>query len=1078
MTTALTALFAACSNEDFLDNAQNQIGAKDARPTVDNVEFNVVGDGSTDTRMQFGGGGYQWQSGDVIGALLMDEVVTDKRPNNTEEWSPLTWTQRYKLVDYINTNYPFTRKANGTWSSDAKMLEGNYFFTFPFASYSGNREAIHNLEGQVQKGATAASRAEAYAKNQFFVGYSRIFAGTESGDVMSSTLQMVPVLGAVKIDIKNVSERAFTVKKIVLASEDFHSVIKIDPTTASYKGENGEATGYQLDDGELTAWGTSGKTYFNYANYEEGAWVNKKWQYADKFTQVYEKDGELVNNTEKSPNYNPDAALRAVIKGTYGEIEGDNNRVELLVEGVEPIKNGETQSFIVMANEYEFDNDSKNPNHIYASIYTDQGLIKDVVISNVNKEVTSAGKGVTVISDNPIVKISPEIGSNVVSLEVDNNSIQPEDNMDIYNESDLAQLIEWNKGLKRVFTAELKNDVVLTKEMSDNLLKAEWANAYLKVEGSDKSLIIAKDAAANILNRVIVEGEGVEVRNALTLDAKSFVPNTNGYTLTAITAGKVECDYQLTIAEGASVTVNEAINAEGASVEVKENNGTLNINKAVEALTVTENKAEMNINAEVKIAKTSENKPGAVVNVSESGKLRADGQFTNKGAKSTYEINYAVINNDGEIYNLVNGDYGKVIAGKGENVYVQTETSSAATSVVDITANIKSRVSQGAGIIAYTVTGTNTVKEIADAKVTELTIDGGKVIASKKDETGGTINATVKVTENGGSIDGDNVSTIAEDVEVNGALTIKNVTVQGDIAVKAGTTTVEGTVDASGRTITLASYDASNYKVNNATLLVKGSLKADAIVKDSNAKVQQENAKVDNQNAITLKDEDAKAAAENQVTWSGNKAGTVAAPAPDLVPADVTLEEGTTISNLYELQEAINNLAEDNKTLKTIYIDSKISLNDEITVDGETVKNGKYASVFAGRDVVIRANLYDVDPSYNVTMNSLKVEGNNITIGSGKVGYGDTFLTVNSFDYSGATGDLTINRGFIEVNVSAQTGTTTGVTAGSAGVTLKGDNGKLVAKNAANSALKIEWDFTAKKWAEWETAKKTTETNP
>ena len=151
MTTALLSLFAACTNDDFISNEQGiQSGDAALRPQVD-VTLNVLGDGNANTRLVYGSG-YKWGDGDEIGALLMDELVGDARPyDDLEAWAEKPWLQRYELVDYINTNYPFKRE-NGKWSTGAKMLEGNYFFAHPFATYDGNREAVHSIGEQKQYG--------------------------------------------------------------------------------------------------------------------------------------------------------------------------------------------------------------------------------------------------------------------------------------------------------------------------------------------------------------------------------------------------------------------------------------------------------------------------------------------------------------------------------------------------------------------------------------------------------------------------------------------------------------------------------------------------------------------------------------------------------------------------------------------------------------------------------------------------------------------------------------------------------------------------------------------------------------
>lgn len=91
MTTALTAaLFTACSNDDFLDNAQGNLNNEAAmRPTVEKVVLNLVeGNNDAVTRLGFNGK-YQWEQNDTIGALLMDALHTTIRPSN-DGWKDLT----------------------------------------------------------------------------------------------------------------------------------------------------------------------------------------------------------------------------------------------------------------------------------------------------------------------------------------------------------------------------------------------------------------------------------------------------------------------------------------------------------------------------------------------------------------------------------------------------------------------------------------------------------------------------------------------------------------------------------------------------------------------------------------------------------------------------------------------------------------------------------------------------------------------------------------------------------------------------------------------------------------------------
>lgn len=1088
MTTAFAALFAACSNEDFLDNVQNVPSTQDAqRPTVDNVFLNLVED-NAETRLGFGLNGYAWEEGDVIGALLMDDwndnVLRGVRPSTVdqEKWADFTWTERYILSDQIHTDYPFTRQEDGSWTCGTKMQEGNYFFAFPFASYQGKREALHDLSEQVQDGVTTESLQEAYAKNNFFIGYARIKAGTESDDVVSTNLKMTPVLGAVGITVKNVGVESFTVKKIVLKTPDsaddgFSTIIKIDPTDAEYKGEDASiamALPYYNVNEKTAKWANSTLgTYFNYANYEEMTFDGTAWNYNDKFTERYTKDGELVNNTEKSLNYNRDNALRAIIN----PVEKTDHRVELTVTNSPVLKSTQSANFIIMTNIYKYDAVNED-NTITADIYTDRGMIKDVEISNVKGEV--AGSGVTVISENPIVEIAPN-KVNKVTLEIDNNSVQAPHEMNIFNEEDLVQFIEWNQTMRRPYTATLKNNITLTKEISD-LLTKEGVNSTLIVENGDKKLTIAKDAATNILDYVLVNGNLV-IENALVLDSKSYVKGT--YTgLIGSTNSHSTTNQKIKIAENASVTVSGAIESKttgdqkNKELVINENKGILAINADVNKLTVTENRGTMEVNAVATIAAASKNMQNATLTIGANGNLACAGKLTNQGLATQEE--YAVIYNNGKIYNLVNAAYGKVIVGEEKGIVTNVNSNAG---IIDISANIEADINKkDEGTIAYTVAkdAAVTMKSIKEAKITELTVDGGSVTSVKTD---GVVDATtvkkVIVTENGGAMGIKEIGSTFSNAafEINGDVTLYNLTIGGDIDVKAGTTTIRGTVDAKNSDITLASYDDKKYVSYDATLNVATS--TDTLIAASIAKVSGQpkagEAKVSNQGSVKLANTNV-----STVVWTGNNATNQDAVYTDkTVNLTVVYNTGstattgnpTTDSNYVIAANAgfktLNSLVakdwkDDNNKINYKYVVKEVVIESDLSFNNDATNAAQFKALVAGKKVTLKAKLIYCDPSYNISMGDLVLDGSEIQIGSGNTTQTRTFLTVNSIDYSKVTTTLTINAGYIQIVGESQVGLSDGVTYNS-GVS-KAGNGKLVITNKIDTNELLEWDFTTNKW--------------
>ena len=1071
MTTALMAVFAACTNDEFISNKQDVQSVDELlRPQVD-VTLNVQGDGGANTRMVYQGGEYKFKDGDVIGALLMDKLVGGGRPNdNLEAWEEKPWLTRYELVDYINTDYPFTR-TNGQWKTDAKMLEGNYFFTFPFASYEGYREAVHSIGEQVQEGQDIA---KAYADNQFFIGYNRIHAGTDGGDVMNASLELVPTLGAVGIQVKNVGTEPFTVKKIVLATEvndkdkedrakGLYTLIKIDPTDAMYEGEiDGANTGYVLDNNKLSWADKSSQEYFNYANYEEmytdgtlDEKGNAVWKYNEKFLERYEGDGELVSNTEKSANYNRREALRKVVKG----IETSDQRAELTVKNGPEIGTGEHANFIIMTNEYEYSDAADNA--ISAYVYTDRGMVGPVALAGVNFEVNDGtgndGKPVTVISNNPLLEINPN-ENNTIALAVDNNSVQGPTKMNIYNEEDLVQFIEWNKGLARSYTAELMNDITLTKEMSDMLTAGEWKETVLVINSDAKKKVeIAADAAANIMDYVVMNTE-VEVLGNIELGTNSYV---NGkYNLNRTSGATTVDEQKLDIAEGANVTVVSAIenkqtgDMKNQALVVAENEGTLTINGNVAQLTVTANKGVMNVNATVSLNGKSVNEPEATINVSASGIMNCGGKLTNKGRKlSSGEIEYAVINNDGRIMNLKNEEYGKVIVGEGANVLTNVDSNNG---IIDITANIETNLNTKKGTISYTVGAGKsvTMAKVVKYNISELVVDGGSVTSADATEAG-PANAVLKVvvTKNGGVIGGEVASilgTTATEIEINGNVTLENLTIPatGNIEVKNGVTTINGNVVAESATFILGSYE--DYTVQTGELFIPSAddkLLANAITKDRD--VKKGNAKVSNNGKVTL---ETAPNTTTEISWEGNPS---IEKSEDKEPVtEFTINAG---GNLGDLDYAMKNQTDkDWSKLTTIKINGNLDFSD-----GNN--NKEYASVLNGKNVELASDIQLFNLSANMfSIATLKLNGN-VTVSTTSATNAILF-TVDKLEIGNHC--LTVNGGDVKIDGTAQKGSGQNAYFSFTGSEPMNRNstGRILIGDVENSVLSLMWDASSNKW--------------
>lgn len=116
---AIPALLAACSQDEFTENATNQKVDLSNRKVLENVVLNF-GDADALTRGTIGTtayNSYKWTSEDGVGACIIDAPVAGG----------------YDIKDYISSNYKYYYTADNQWKTDALMVEGNYMFYSPYS---------------------------------------------------------------------------------------------------------------------------------------------------------------------------------------------------------------------------------------------------------------------------------------------------------------------------------------------------------------------------------------------------------------------------------------------------------------------------------------------------------------------------------------------------------------------------------------------------------------------------------------------------------------------------------------------------------------------------------------------------------------------------------------------------------------------------------------------------------------------------------------------------------------------------------------------------------------------------------
>ena len=757
-TAAMAALFAACVNDDFETIGQQGNVANDGRPVAGNVKLNFTEAGGANTRLSYGGQGvgYQWEATDEIGALLMDNVKAHEG----------TWLEKYSLISDIHTSFRFTYDTEDkVWGCDTKMLEGNYFFAYPWEDYDGRREVAHSLMNQTQEGIAPEVRAESYADNQFFIGYSRIMAGTKDTETLND-VKMVSLLGAIELRIKNTGTVAKHINKVVLSgNKNISSVMTFDPTTATY-GTTADADKWNLQEAGYDKW-------FNYANYEgDEAEVEK-----------YTTNGtKPVYNIESGDEYSYIEALRSVAKA-HTELNKEKS-VQITITGenrtLEPnAKN--TAYVLIMCN--PLTKDQIESEGLKLSIYTDEGMVSNIDLTKVHAE----SDDYTVVTNKAITSVGPSV-SNTVEIEIDNNSFVVPETMEIFNGNDLEQFIKWSATVagERNNIAILQQDVTFTPEM----LTALKANKNTSISIVSPNDVDVRDRAILTLDKNLP---------ANVLDEKQLSFSATNYKATPIVVeGEVALTKESTkvasieVAEGATLTINDkdavVPNMQpGESADYYDivNNGTLNIG----ADAVVAEEVDVQNNATMTIAADGDCK-ATVVNTKD-----------------------AVIKNNGYMLNVTNQADATIEL--GANAILRQSTNeglikTATGAQVSVTGSAAGEIEYVSGVKTIVADDNTVSTRVAGTTITKTTFDATKI--------GCTISKLIV---------GEGITTLADATDTAYEYSFKEVVLENNAELVVGSThklsvtnmTVEGDATVNGNiTATNVTVEEEGTLVNNGKL--------------------------------------------------------------------------------------------------------------------------------------------------------------------------------------------------------------------------------------------------------------------
>lgn len=770
-SVALAGLFAACTDEEYVNGIAQSAQNAD-RPTLANVSIEM---GEANTRLEFNNAGsFVWEEGDSLCVMLMDENNTGVRygsADQTEDWNALSWLQRYHLVDYVHTNYPFVyEKSSGSFVTAANMLEGNYFLAYPYASFTGQRQAYFDISKQSQVGNTAESRRTAYAKNQRFIGYAKLDATAGESKLQVNMMEVLaPVRINVRSQINNEGQEVLQITKIVLMHDDFTSQYTIDPTEATYGQWN--LTKMVNDANDQTV---NPSTYFNYANYlavqpitasidwRKELYNNNHFGSVNAAHYVFnaeKNDGNYLLHRDQraTDTYYFDDAIRATVKPLNKDnyTENTTNYVEVYTyneDGKTPytLESGDDNTLGVIAMVPSFTTGDLN---LY--IYTNRGVVGPVDLG------TKGDKG-GVITTDEIESADPTKKMQTVTVQFSDDALQIlPSRMTVNNTDDLVNYVDWatKNSTSTELIVTLTNDVTINDDLAAKikLMKKDAGvdNAILYIEGSSDEtknirLDIQTEEQADILEFIDAsENTLVEIVAGSTVSLTQAAHNYK-----AVNAGTSQKNkLNILVDKGGVLNIVDS-NKPGVggwgSADLSKycdvlltNNGAVNVKAEVSknaGIRLTNEEGTFNVEngAQIILAPNSKNTIKGTIVVANGGEL--------SGTTNANIDNYGVINNAGELYNVNNNlaansnQVVNIVPGRIQITDVKAQTilsTNAGKVIYDVLPTEAVVVSDDdyvQGMFEYSATSNTTVAALTKAHVTDFVITGA-TLSFTKDET-------------------------------------------------------------------------------------------------------------------------------------------------------------------------------------------------------------------------------------------------------------------------------------------------------------------------------------------------------
>lgn len=967
-TAALSVAFAACTNEEIIE--QNATVATD-RIEVGALEINPQV--NPESRLHLEGSGFVFDKNDKLGACLMDEITSEYNNLPTPAWK-----DRFDLVNYIQTNYKFN--WNGSkFQSDALLVEGNYFFYFPYDETMVKRNAFQKVLSAEQT-FTVGSPRQTVLDNQVFIGHKAVTADKQ-GDIESLDIEMKAAHAYPAFRLNYSDTKEIQIKKVALKvakhnQEDgkegtagaFNTMLVVDPTDCYFSG-----------------YGTT--IYGNYYSTTDAATAE---QIALSIPNVkMTADSQL-------------AGYIVVPAGVYAG-EGDAN------EGIHPA--------------------------IWMYIYTNKGLVK-TYLDVKNPEQEPAGTP----SDNVWTKgdytdFQPNNGM-LMEVGFSYDAISTPTNFVVSTTEDFELFMEWQKDQTVATTLNAKivgENVVLSKNVMTVLNNK---NLTLNITAdAAATLTIPAGVPANAFDRINLASDKIKVVNNADLTIAENYANGSCVPSTFVNNGKVTFKYEDntlgTIKNYGTITFNKTkadylVYSQSNSSETITNyyGATINVEKNTTISGVVENYGKVNVSAGMTLNAKINNETkayGQVAVINVNGTWNAEGTnkgeinvvgklvagtagFENKEHKvwnaSWSAYNDAVINNEGSI---------KLIKNNGNVVMVESDASYDTYTVTGANGSIDNSICSTGIVASETETIYVKVTENKTASYVNSLVEDA---AAEQVRFIGAQTLTVdKKTKADGTTVVSNVITVKE-VIINGNLNIVGGTSalqfnSSAINIDSGTTTLAAKTHVTvvdGLDMTLAAGSKLDIRTSaQLQSLGKFNIYGEGTILNQGT---YNHPKTDQTFvAPTIKQEGKGISSASSYVWDG----TESSEAPTLKDGVYQINSAADLSYFsgHEMQQgdlllALNtDIDMNNKTFSSIDLYSHAATNIEIDGNGHTIYNLKIEGEDCDGFNVPQAGLIsgtdadDYVKIYNLTIDGVSFNNETIVYGGALIGYnsGDTELT-------------------------------------------------------------------------------------